>query len=123
MSKRNKIILIVSIIIVVAVILYFYLRPKKVAVQVTETINGAPVTKTIKVEPTDSFPFSKGAAGSNVKMLQKALNIIQPSGMVKEDGVFGPETEAKLNITVTHELSKQPLTIEQFNTIIKMANL
>lgn len=122
MTKRTKIILIVVAIIAVVVILYFVFKPKKIAVETVEIINGQPVKTVIKVNPTDGFPFKQNAAGPNVLTLQKALNVISKDPQIAVDGIFGDETYNKLLLTVPAHLSAMPVTESNLNEIKRMAN-
>lgn len=120
MSKKTKILVIVLAFVVVALVFYFLFRKPKAALpEITNTPGTSPAPVLVK---TDTFPFDVGSRGDNVRRMQVALNRIKPQPKITEDGVFGPETRAKLLTSVSTQLSQLPISSAQLTEIIKLGN-
>lgn len=126
MSKRTKIIIIIVAVLLVATIAYFIFRKKPEADKPITDTNG---TKTTSTGPLSNplfkpatFPLDINMMGEDVKRLQMALNRINTTYKISEDGVFGDETKIKLLRTVPTTQSRLPMSMATWLEIIKKAN-
>lgn len=116
-NNKNKIIIIIVAVLLIAVVLYFLFFKKPKAQDTDTSIIKPPILPPIK---NDNFPLIKGSKGSNVIYLQRALNKINPTYKIDDDGDFGNITYMFLLTTVG--TSFYPVTADKFTQILSRAN-
>lgn len=121
-NNKNKIIIIIVAVLLIAVVLYFLFFKKPKAQNTDTSIITPPILPPINTTPTtnDNFPLIKGSKGSNVIYLQRALNKINPTYKIDDDGDFGNITYMFLLTTVG--TSFYPVTADKFTQILSRAN-
>jgi len=106
--KRKTIIIIIVVLIILAIVGYFlwknYQNKKRqdllAGVTETGTSPTSGPTSSGGSGYSDSFPLSMGSKGNNVLALQIAINegCPQLTEKIAEDGDFGPQTEAAVDV-------------------------
>lgn len=122
MTKRTKITIAIVALVILIVVGYFLFRKKKVAETPAVANNTPGTTSSTPTYVSDTFPFTVGSQGENVRRLQTALNFINPTNPLATDGVFGSMTRIKLLTTVASNLSVLPMPEANLNAIIKQGN-
>lgn len=123
---NNKVLTGIILFIAIAVTLWLIFRNKNNtnSLPITTPSNNANTGSNAPAPDSDAFPIKKGSRGDNVRRLQVALNFIDPSDSITEDGVWGTKTNNKVLTTLaTTEYGDGPsLTEQQLNFAIAKGN-
>jgi hypothetical protein len=130
MSKRTKIIIVIVAVIVISIAAYFIFRKPKAAAETQPALpdpgpgGPRPGGSTTVSAFGESFPLASGMRGENTKRLQIALNRINPSYKISEDGVFGQGTASKIVTTLATSMYTvgPKVTEAQLTNIIRLGN-
>lgn len=124
-SKKTWIIIAAAVIVIVAVILIIR-RNRKEKKSETETGTAVTGTDAGSVNTTEAkyplrprmagYSAENGSYGWQIKVLQKALNDINGSGLTL-DGKFGPKTLDAVKAAFPSQIGDDSITKEEFNSM------
>jgi hypothetical protein len=125
MTKRTKILIVVAALVVLACLYFFWWKKPVEQAALTVVSGGSSSGSNTPNGPAllpDSFPLQLNSAGDNVTRLQRALNALRPQNKLITDGVLGAATKDALLLTVGTSKGRLPLSLTNWNNILKMAN-